>query len=326
MVLPFWLRLPTIACIVIEPMLPRLRTLLLASATAFPSSAAMLLSASPADAQQPAALARCDSVFLAPAADSQWVEIGLLIFPFDTTNRISHEYTDHLALGIREFLEIPKPLSLTAYDTRTAKMPQPRSDGDFAALTLRSHYRVELHRDGHLTRPRVVGGTGDASFDDALIRAIQALDTSGLLPPPAAPAVTFTGDSLELRLVVTPNRVSMLPLGSEPPQEGITPILRYRTPIRHISKMYGVRPGNPAPRYPEDLRSARVQGDVLFEFIVEPDSTPRTSSIQILRTTVLQFATATLEVLPRLRFYPLEVEGCAVPVMVHMPFQFRLGH
>ena len=98
-------------------------------------------------------------------------------------------------------------------------------DGGFAALTLRSSYRATLHRDGRLSGIRTVGGTRDAAFDGAILVAMAQLSASELLPPPSTPDATFTGDSLDLEIVVTPGTTSLAAKGvGGPATEGATPV------------------------------------------------------------------------------------------------------
>jgi len=198
-------------------------------------------------------------------------------------------------------------------------------DGGFAALTLRSSYRATLHRDGHLSAIRTVGGTRDATFDGAILVAMAELSTSELLPPPSAPDATFTGDSLDLEIVVTPESMSLTPRGvSGPPTEGVTPVAQLRLPIRHVTQQASVKPGQPAPLYPTALRRAGVEGNTLLEFVVDPGGRADPTTVQVMTASAPQFVDAVLDVLSDIRFEPMYVEGCPVSVQIQQPFNFSL--
>jgi len=57
---------------------------------------------------------------------------------------------------------------------------------------------------------------------------------------------------------------------------------------------------------------------------VRVDGSVDPRSVQIHKTTALEFARAVVDVIPRWRFAPLEVAGCKVASLVQMPSVFRL--
>jgi TonB family protein len=270
---------------------------------------------------------QCGATLDAASRDSQSVRIGILVFPLDRANHISAAYGGLVGAGIRQFLAVPNPLALHVYSPGSAILRGGRMDGEFAALTLRSSYRATLHRDGHLTGIRTVGGTRDAAFDGAILVAMAQLSASELLPPPTAPAVTFTGDSLDLEIFVTTVAMSLSPRGmSGPVSEGATPVVQLRLPIRHITRKARVKAGQPAPVYPTELRRAGVEGNALLEFVVDTGGRADPATVQVLRASAPQFVDAVLDVLPDIRFEPMSVEGCPVAVQLQQTFNFTLEH
>src|SRR5262245_14036674 len=269
--------------------------------------------------------AQCRVTLNAASRDSQSTRLSILVSPHDTANYLSASFRGLVGMGIHQFLSVPSPLSLHVYDPRsTDSRPDPKVP-TFATLTLRSAYRATLLRDGHLIHIRAVGGTRDEAFDAAVVHAIQELSTSELLPPPSAPGTTFRGDSLDLRIVVTLDTISPLPrAGDSPTADGVTRGLHLRLPIRRITQDVRPRAGNRAPRYPEDLRAAGIEGKTTFEFVIDGDGRADLTTVQVTSATATQFVKATLDALPNLRFEPLYVEGCRVPVLVQMPFVFTL--
>lgn len=271
--------------------------------------------------------AQCRATLDAASRDSQSVRIDLLVFPLDRANHVSADYGGLIGVGIRQFLTVPNPLALHVYSPGSAIVSQGQTDGGFAALTLRSRYRATLHRDGRLTGIRTVGGTRDAAFDGAILVAMAQLSASELLPPLAAPAATFTGDSLDLEIVVTPGAMSLATKGvGGPTTEGATPVVQLRLPIRHITQRARVKAGQPSPIYPTELRHAGVEGSTLLEFVVDPSGRADPTTVQVLNASAPQFVDAVLDVLSDIRFEPMYVEGCPVSVQMQQPFDFSLQH
>jgi TonB family protein len=269
--------------------------------------------------------AQCRATLDAASRDSQSVRIGILVFPLDRANHITAAYGGLIGAGIRQFLAVPNPLALHVYSPGSAILSQGQMDGGYAALTLRSSYRATLHRDGHLTGIRTLGGTRDAAFDGAILVAMAQLSASELLPPPVAPAATFTGDSLDIRIVVTPESMSLTTRGvSGPATEGVTPVVQLRLPIRHVTQKARVKAGQSSPIYPTELRHAGVEGSTLLEFVVDPSGRADPTTVQVLNASAPQFVDAVLDVLPDIRFEPMYVEGCPVSVQLQQPFDFSL--
>jgi TonB family protein len=84
-------------------------------------------------------------------------------------------------------------------------------------------------------------------------------------------------------------------------------------------------PGNPWPRYPDLLRKANIQGDVLAQFVVDTLGRPMMDSFKVLKSSHDLFTAAVKNALPNMRFHAAEVGGKAVKQLVQMPFQFSLS-
>ena len=91
-----------------------------------------------------------------------------------------------------------------------------------------------------------------------------------------------------------------------------------------VEKQVSGVPGNPAPRYPDMLRSANVEGEVLAQFVVDTTGRADMSTFKVLKTTHDLFTNAVRASLPNMKFYPAEVGGKKVKQLVQMPFQFNL--
>ena len=90
---------------------------------------------------------------------------------------------------------------------------------------------------------------------------------------------------------------------------------------------FGARPrtGNPAPRYPDALRAAGIEGEVVTQFVVNADGSPDMQTLKVLKATDPQFVDAVKSALAQMRFYPGEVNGRPVRQLTQMPFQFTLS-
>jgi TonB family protein len=82
---------------------------------------------------------------------------------------------------------------------------------------------------------------------------------------------------------------------------------------------------SPAPRYPDLMRRAKVEGEVLVQFIVGPDGVADVGSFKVLESTHDLFTKAVREALPAMRFNPARVGGKAVRQLVQQPFTFSLA-
>jgi protein TonB len=91
-----------------------------------------------------------------------------------------------------------------------------------------------------------------------------------------------------------------------------------------VEKQVSPFPGNPAPRYPDMLRSANVEGEVLAQFVVDTTGRADMSQFKVLKSTHDLFTNAVKAALPNMKFYPAEVGGKKVKQLVQMPFQFNL--
>lgn len=83
-------------------------------------------------------------------------------------------------------------------------------------------------------------------------------------------------------------------------------------------------PGSPAPRYPEILKSAGVEGEVLASFVVDTTGRAESGSFKVLHATHDLFASAVRSALPNMVFLPAEVGGKKVKQLVQQPFVFAI--
>ncbi len=91
-----------------------------------------------------------------------------------------------------------------------------------------------------------------------------------------------------------------------------------------VEKQVAPASGNPGPRYPDMLRSANVEGEVLAQFVVDTTGRADMSTFKILKSSHDLFTNSVRSVLPNMRFYAAEIGGRKVKQLVQMPFQFTL--
>jgi protein TonB len=92
-----------------------------------------------------------------------------------------------------------------------------------------------------------------------------------------------------------------------------------------VEKQVSVVPGAAAPRYPEILRSAGIEGRVTALFVVDEQGRSEEESVRFLRSDNRLFEDAVRAALRRMRFSPAEVGGRKVRQLVQMPFVFTLS-
>ncbi len=256
----------------------------------------------------------CRARLNAASTDSETTQLAVQVTAAGSPARITPHYATMIAQGIGQTVRIPRPLPLDVYQAMLKGAWQ----------TLKGTYLASLHRDGHLTRARSAGGTS-AAFDAAVIAAIAALDTSGLLPPPDS--ATLGADSIDLRIAITrdPSYSPSRPTPAALVDGGPVPLMRIRVPIREGSGGPYPKPNNRAPLYPTAMRTAKTSGSVQLAFIVRSDGTVDMGSIQVVRATAEPFVRAVLDALPAMRFFPLTVEECPVAGIAEMPFTFSVS-
>jgi TonB family protein len=84
-------------------------------------------------------------------------------------------------------------------------------------------------------------------------------------------------------------------------------------------------PNNRSPRYPDALRSANVQGEVLVQFVVDTLGRAEMNTFRVLRSTDMLFTTAVRSAVPDYEFSPAIKDNRKVRQLVQMPFYFCLN-
>jgi TonB family protein len=82
--------------------------------------------------------------------------------------------------------------------------------------------------------------------------------------------------------------------------------------------------GSTQPRYPDLLRIAGVEGEVLAQFVVNPDGTVDVGTFKVLKSSHDLFTNSVRMALPNMRFEPALVGGRAVRQLVQSPFTYSI--
>ena len=79
------------------------------------------------------------------------------------------------------------------------------------------------------------------------------------------------------------------------------------------------------PRYPDILKSAGVEGEVLAQFVVDTTGHVEINTFKVLKTSHELFAASVRSALPGMRFIPAEVGQKRVRQLVQQPFVFAIS-
>lgn len=92
-----------------------------------------------------------------------------------------------------------------------------------------------------------------------------------------------------------------------------------------VEKPVTALPGSANPRYPDILRQAGVEGEVLAQFVVDTTGRAEVRTFKVLKSSHDLFGTAVKNALPGMRFIPAEVGGRKVRQLVQQPFSFAIA-
>jgi protein TonB len=92
-----------------------------------------------------------------------------------------------------------------------------------------------------------------------------------------------------------------------------------------VTKAASQIPGTGNLRYPDLLRKANVEGEVLAEFVVDENGAFVPGSFIVLKSSHDLFSDAVKNALPNMRFTPAEIRGKHVRQAIQQPFTFSLS-
>ena len=156
------------------------------------------------------------------------------------------------------------------------------------------------------------------SSHELFTQAVQAA-----LPDMRFQPAEFKGEKVR-QLVQQPFTFSLSSSSSERVTSGSSAAER---PFKEftLSKQARMLPTPGVLRYPAELRSANVEGEVLAQFVVDRDGRYLPGSLKVLKSSHPLFTQAVAEALPEMRFEAAEVNGTKVRQMIQYPFTFTLS-
>src|SRR5882672_8642000 len=88
-------------------------------------------------------------------------------------------------------------------------------------------------------------------------------------------------------------------------REFIVPLLKFYFEFQ-VERQVTTAPGSPQPRYPETLKNANIEGEVLAQFIVDTMGRAEMVTFKVLKSSHAGFTQSVMNVLPTMKFNPAE--------------------
>jgi periplasmic protein TonB len=76
------------------------------------------------------------------------------------------------------------------------------------------------------------------------------------------------------------------------------------------------------PVYPERLRGANIEGQVLVQFVVDERGMAQMSTFKVIKSTDNELTTSVERAVSSMTFFPAEMQGRKVKQLVQQPFRF----
>jgi len=146
------------------------------------------------------------------------------------------------------------------------------------------------------------------------------LAVSPVIPPTIPPPATAPFDPTQFSGIGPDSGAA---LGPGPAGPGASPTTVY------APAMVEERPeriGGPEPRYPDMLRQAGIEGEVVIECVIDTLGRTEPGSIRVLSSTHILFERPARDVIAASVFRPARLDGRPVRVRVQLPIIFRMAH
>jgi TonB family protein len=286
---------------------------------------------------------QCSDVLSAPTRDSVLLRVMLTVHAFDRERDLPSSMQFDFGEAVRAHLVLPRPLGADAYE-----MSGDTSAARTARLPLRGSFAATLTAEGRVVRASTTGGAGNPEFDNAVLTALRAIDSTDHLSfadaglpkddvrirvEIAARDTTAKAGSAMLDRVVI-SAISSTNAGF--PNPGVPPafapipadtaagipLFSFRVPVRAVTDALKQIPGIGGLRYPTNRRQPGSSGQVQLSFVVDADGAVEPASMQVVDATQREYADATLDAMAKFRYRPLEIEGCRVRALAEQPFGF----
>lgn len=172
-------------------------------------------------------------------------------------------------------------------------------------------------------RPRLASRLQAAHFGERasdLSTRIDAMTDRGVRSRPIVATVVVAGVLIALACEA-PRPEPIAPGLSKATGPELAPSVLFEY---QVEKPVTMAVGSISPKYPDILRTAGVEGEVLVSFVVDETGHADLATFKVLRSTHDLFAAAVKRALADMEFMPAEAGGKAVKQLVEQPFTFSL--
>lgn len=239
------------------------------------------------------------------------VILGLAAGRRDVPREILADYIS-AAEAIGEQFRRPATLTLPfAARVITGKKSERLQLGAYAPHGLNGFIRFQLDSTGRLTDAPIMVSSSSPEIADAVVAAIQRADSNYAFPPPSKRLREINGE-ITLRFVSR--------RGTKGPSVAL---VRLIVPVVRADRDPMVL-DYPPMSYPPNMLRHGMSGRVLLEFIIGTDSTMDQSSLQVLESPHIDFATRALKGLTVAHYRPAKIGNCLVPALVLLPVDFKI--
>jgi TonB family protein len=215
------------------------------------------------------------------------------------------------ALVIQSHFRPPERVRLPLWARTKGRSDSIADRSEYIGYGLDTDIQFWLSDNGRLASARVELNGASQEIVASIIDAIVRADSAREFQPPGRDVRRAKG-AIQLRLVDAPH--------TQPP--GVS-LLRVQIPALVIDSAPSLL-WMPPLEYPPIARLGRIGDRVILELVIRADGRPDTASIGILQASYREFAVEALTRVKEARFRPAKVAGCPVPVLVRLPFDFRV--
>jgi hypothetical protein len=251
---------------------------------------------------------RCDSVVFAARRDSVRTALYLSVTPLGLETTDQQRQTMAAALGTG--FVAPRPFRISVFSgpaqMRTFRRMGADTLTELRAPTVTGVYRFYSTTSDSGARPEVIRASLIPGFDSA---AIDAIHSALLLREAFAPPAGIPSMQLEMRITSdsTPNALKII--------EAVFPRMPVIDAVPYAD--------NPPARLPLGVYDDSVRRfDVMLRFVVDRSGLPALETVELIRGSSLAYVREAFQALPKQRFKPARVNGCAVAQVVSYPFTF----
>lgn len=215
------------------------------------------------------------------------------------------------ALVIQSHFRPPERVRLPLWARTKDRSDTIADRSEYIGYGLDTDIQFWLSDDGRLASGRVEVKGASREIVASIIDAIVRADSAREFQPPGRDVRRAKG-AIQLRLVDAPH--------TQPP--GVS-LLRVQIPALLVDAGPSLL-WMPPLEYPPIARLRQIGDRVILELVIRADGRPDTASIGILQAGYREFADEALTRVKQARFRPAKVAGCPVPVLVRLPFDFRV--